>query len=171
MKKNVVPFDSNADDRFARILPTDLSEAEQGSLVRLALKVLEARHQPGQCVDSPQTTRKFLRLRLAARENEVFGALFLDNRHRIVRVEDLFQGTIDGAAVYPRVVVQRALTYNATALVFYHNHPSGTPEPSDADQRITQKLRDALSLVDVRVLDHIVVGVEGAVSLAERGMI
>lgn len=171
MKKNVVPFDSNADDRFARILPADLSETEQVSLVQLALKVLEAGHQRGQCIESPQKTMNFLRLRLAARENEVFGALFLDNRHRILRVEELFQGTIDGAAVYPRVVVQRALTYNATALVFYHNHPSGLPEPSGADQRITQKLRDALSLVDVRVLDHIVVGVEGAVSLAERGMI
>ena len=103
--------------------------------------------------------------------HEVFGALFLDNRHRVIQVAEMFQGTIDGASVHPRVVVQRALEVNAAAVVFFHNHPSGVAEPSHADEAITRRLRDALALVDVRVLDHFVVAAGESVSFAERGLL
>ena len=95
----------------------------------------------------------------------------LDNRHRVIRVAEMFQGTIDGASVHPRVVVQRALELNAAAIVFFHNHPSGVAEPSHADEAITRRLRDALALVDVRVLDHFVVAAGESVTFAERGLI
>jgi DNA repair protein RadC len=101
----------------------------------------------------------------------VFGCVFLDNRHRVRGVEELFHGTIDGASVHPRVVVQRALEVNAAALILFHNHPSGVAEPSRADELLTRRLKDALALVDVRVLDHFVVTAEDSVSFAERGLI
>ena len=97
--------------------------------------------------------------------------MFLDNRHRVIQVVEMFQGTIDGASVHPRVVVQRALELNAAAVVFFHNHPSGVAEPSHADEAITRRLRDALALVDVRVLDHFVVAAGESVSFAERGLL
>ena len=101
----------------------------------------------------------------------MFGSLFLDGRHRIIAVSELFQGTIDGASVYPRVVVQKALELNSAAVVFFHNHPSGVAEPSHADTSLTRRLKEALALIDVRVLDHFVVAAAGSVSLAERGLI
>jgi DNA repair protein RadC len=101
----------------------------------------------------------------------VFGSLFLDNRHRVIAVRELFQGTIDGASVHPRVVVQQALEVNAAAMVFFHNHPSGVAEPSRADEMLTRRLSEALALVDVRVLDHFVVSGGESVSFAERGLI
>ncbi len=97
--------------------------------------------------------------------------MFLDNRHRVLCFEEMFQGTIDGAQVHPRVVVQRALEANAAAVILYHNHPSGVAEPSKADENITRRLKDALSLVDVRVPDHFVVGAEDVTSFAERGLL
>jgi len=120
---------------------------------------------------SPEATRAYLRLEIGERHNELFGVLFLDNRHRVIAKEELFYGTIDGASVHPRVVVSRALALNAAAVVFYHNHPSGVAEPSQSDLRITQRLKDALALVDIRVLDHLVVSTEDATSLAERGLL
>jgi DNA repair protein RadC len=120
---------------------------------------------------TPDETRNFLRLRLADCRNEVFGCLFLDNRNRIIAVRELFQGTIDGASIYPRVVVQRALEMNAAAIVFFHNHPSGVAEPSHADEAITRRLKAALALVDIRVLDHFVVSAGESVSFAERGLL
>jgi DNA repair protein RadC len=122
-------------------------------------------------LSKPDETRDFLRLRLADYRNEVFGCLFVDNRHRIIAVRELFQGTIDGASVYPRVVVQQAMEVNAAAVVFFHNHPSGVAEPSHADEAITRRLKDALALVDVRVLDHFVVSAGESVSFAERGLL
>lgn len=122
----------------------------------------------GDVLSSPQDTRAFLTLQLRDAPSEVFACLFLDNRHRVIAFEELFQGTIDGASVHPREVVKRALHHNAAALILAHNHPSGVAEPSQADQRITHRLKDALALIDVRVLDHIVVGDE-VVSFAERG--
>jgi DNA repair protein RadC len=122
-------------------------------------------------LSKPDETRDFLRLRLADYRNEVFGCLFLDNRHRIIAVRELFQGTIDGASVYPRVVVQQAMEVNAAAIVFFHNHPSGVAEPSHADEAITRRLKDALALVDVRVLDHFGVSAGESVSFAERGLL
>jgi DNA repair protein RadC len=108
---------------------------------------------------------------LADYRNEVFGSVFLDNRHRILALRELFQGTIDGASIHPRVVVQQALELNAAAMVFFHNHPSGVAEPSHADEAITRRLKDALALVDVRVLDHFVVAAGESVSFAEKGLI
>jgi DNA repair protein RadC len=120
---------------------------------------------------SPQQTRDYLKAKLNHYPYEVFSCLFLDNRHRVLHYEELFRGTIDGASVHPREVVKRALESNAAALIFAHNHPSGVAEPSRADRQITHRLRDALALVEIRVLDHIVVGDGDIVSLAERGMI
>ncbi len=110
-------------DRFASLAATDLSAAEAQSVVRLALGVLAARHRPGQTLSSPQCTRAYLRLRLGPLRAEVFGCVFLDTRHRVLAFEELFQGTIDGASVHPRVVVQRTLANNCRAVLFFHNHP------------------------------------------------
>lgn len=120
---------------------------------------------------SPDATRRFLQARLRDLPHEVFAALFLDNRHRVIRYEELFRGTIDGASVHPREVVKAALKLNAAALIFAHNHPSGVAEPSHADERLTRRLRDALALVDIRVLDHVVIGDGQTVSFAERGLL
>lgn len=115
--------------------------------------------------------RRFLTAQLRHKPHEVFAALFLDNQHRLLHYQELFQGTIDGASVYPREVVKRVLQLNAAAVIFAHNHPSGVAEPSQADRHITLQLRDALALVDVRVLDHFVVGDGEITSFAERGWI
>jgi DNA repair protein RadC len=140
-------------------------------VIREALGYLESRHQPGQLLTSPEDTKAFLRLKLAKKPAEVFVCLYLDNRHRVIAYEELFQGTIDGASVHPREVVRRVIEANAAAVIFAHNHPSGVAEPSQADLRITQRLKEALALIDVRVLDHIIVGAEEATSLAERGLL
>jgi DNA repair protein RadC len=122
-------------------------------------------------LNSPDQTRAYLQARLSDYPYEVFACLFLDNRHRVIEYEELFQGSIDGASVHPREVIRRALSHNAAALILAHNHPSGVAEPSQADLRITQRLKETLALIDVRVLDHIVVGVGEMTSLAERGLI
>ena len=114
--------------------------------------------------------REYLSLHLSGLQHEVFAALFLDNRHRVLNYEQLFTGTIDSAAVYPREVVKRCLSSNAAAVIFAHNHPSGVAEPSDTDVRLTRKLTDALALIDVRVLDHLIIGQGVQTSLAERGL-
>ena len=121
-------------------------------------------------LDSPAATRRFLRARMGGLPHELFAALFLDTRHRVIRFQELFHGTIDGATVHPREVVRLALRHNAAAMIVVHNHPSGVAEPSRADVKITQRLRDALALVDVRLLDHLVVGGDDVISLAERGL-
>jgi DNA repair protein RadC len=120
---------------------------------------------------SPDSVRDYLQLQLAHQEREVFAVLFLDNRHRSLAFEELFFGTIDGATVYPREVVKAALRHNAAAVILAHNHPSGVAEPSQADQAITQRLQEALALMDVRVLDHFVIGSGEPVSFAERGLL
>ena len=118
----------------------------------------------------PQATRAYLSMHMARGEHEIFACLFLDNRNRVIVFEELFHGTIDGAAVYPREVVKAALRHNAAAVILAHNHPSGVAEPSGADRDITKRLIAALDLVDIRVLDHLVIGRENITSLAERGM-
>ncbi len=118
----------------------------------------------------PEEARRYVQQRLRDYPQEVFACLFLDTRHRLITFEEIFQGTIDGASVHPRVVVRRAMQHNAAALILAHNHPSGVAEPSQADQHITDRLKAALELVDVRVLDHIIVGDE-VVSMAERGLV
>ena len=114
--------------------------------------------------------KEYLALKLGAHEREVFAVMFLDSQHRLISFEEMFFGTIDAASVYPREVLKMALRHNAAAVIFAHNHPSGVPEPSQADKRITERLVEALKLVDIRVLDHIVVG-ESCVSFAEKGWI
>jgi DNA repair protein RadC len=126
--------------------------------------------QRGSALENPQQTRDYLSARLRDYSFEVFSCLYLDNRHRVIQFEELFRGTINGASVHPREVVKKALAHNAAAVIFAHNHPSGVAEPSQADQHITKQLCEALAMVEVRVLDHIVVGDGITVSFAERGL-
>jgi DNA repair protein RadC len=125
----------------------------------------------GPALQSPAATREFLIARLRDTPHELFCCLHLDNRHRLIAFEELFRGTIDGASVHPREVVKQALAHNAAAMILAHNHPSGVAEPSRADELITRRLRDALQLVDIPVLDHLIVAGNGCVSLAERGLL
>lgn len=125
----------------------------------------------GSALSDPYTTREFMRMRLRDLPHEVFCCLFLDNRHRAIAFEELFRGTIDGASVHPREVVKRALARNAAAVILVHNHPSGVPEPSQADELLTHRLKEALALVDIRVLDHLIVGDCGCESFADRGLL
>jgi len=127
--------------------------------------------QMGPALANPRATREFLRARLRDLDHELFCCLFLDNRHRVICFDEVFRGTIDGASVHPREVVKLALSRNAAAVILAHNHPSGVAEPSQADELITTRLREALALVDIRVLDHIVVGDGACVSFAERGLL
>lgn len=120
---------------------------------------------------SPRDSAAFLKAQLAHKPYEVFACLFLDNRHRVLAFEELFRGTLDGASVHPREVVRASLKHNAAAVILAHNHPSGVAEPSAADRNITHQLRDALQLVGVRVLDHLVVGAGEPTSMAARGLI
>jgi DNA repair protein RadC len=120
---------------------------------------------------SPVLVRRYLQAILQVEEREVFGVIYLDNQHCVIKNEELFFGTIDGASVYPREVVKAVLACNAAAVIFYHNHPSGLAEPSQADKRLTERLKEALDLVGVRVLDHMVYGLGEAVSFAERGLL
>ncbi len=120
-------------------------------------------------LESPQQVRDYLKARLRHEPHEIFGCLFLDTRHRVLAFEALFHGTIDGASVYPRQVVKRALAHNAAAVILTHNHPSGIAEPSQADRLLTTRLKDALALIDVRVLDHFIVGDGEPLSMAEYG--
>jgi DNA repair protein RadC len=134
---------------------------------RQALQELDS----GDVLSSPQQTRRFLQHHLGGLGREVFSCIFLDNQHRVLRCEDLFLGTLDGAAVYPREVAVRALQYRAAAVIFAHNHPSGVAEPSSADRRITERMVSALGLLDIRVLDHIIVGRGREYSFAEEGLL
>jgi DNA repair protein RadC len=138
-------------------------------VVSFAMEIVAQRFERGACMNSPEATQRYLTLQLAGCPNEVFGCLFVDSQHRLIQNEELFRGTIDTTAVYPRVVAQRALQLNAAAVILYHNHPSGVPEPSAADRHITTQLTQTLKLIDVRVLDHLVVAGTTAVSFAERG--
>lgn len=122
-------------------------------------------------ISNPSDTREFLKYKISTREHEVFVGIFLDNRHRMITYKELFRGTIDGASVYPREVVKEALAVNATAMIIAHNHPSGVAEPSKADENITLRLKEALGFMDIRLLDHLIIGCDEIVSLAERGVI
>lgn len=122
-------------------------------------------------ISDPSQTKSFLKSKLRHHSREVFACLYLDNQHRVIVFEELFFGTIDGASVHPREVLKRALRHNAAAVIFAHNHPSGVAEPSQADIRITDRLKSALQLVDIRVLDHMIVGEGEVLSFAERGLL
>ncbi len=123
MTTTALPVTKTMKDRFDDFLLSELNDAEKQSLKALALTLLAEQHQPGKTLTSPEETRSYLRLRLAEYKNEVFGCVYLDNRHRIIEVTELFQGTIDGASVHPRVIVQKALEVNAGAILLFHNHP------------------------------------------------
>lgn len=146
--------------------------ADEETILAGASDVLISRfREPGEALAAPRQTKEFLLLKLSGRPAEVFCAMFLDTRHRLIEFRELFQGTVDGASVHPREVVRQALEVNAAAVIFAHNHPSGSVSPSNADELITRRLRDALSLVDIRVLDHIIVGGLETTSFAERGLL
>jgi DNA repair protein RadC len=141
------------------------------AVVELGQRRLYERIEKVSVLNNPHDTNIYLASRLRDYEHEVFACLFLDNRHRILRYEELFRGTIDGASVHPREVAKQALHYNAAAVIFAHNHPSGIAEPSKQDEYITRRLKQSLALFDIRVLDHVVVGNGESVSFAERGLI
>ena len=144
--------------------------AQPSHVIDVASQLLsEKLHREALEVTSPGAASKYLQLQLGDKEQEIFGALFLDTRHRMICFRKMFFGTIDGASVHPREVVKAALKCNAAAVIFAHNHPSGVAEPSQADIAITGRLKSALALIDVRVLDHIIVTADDCVSLAQRG--
>jgi DNA repair protein RadC len=145
---------------------------QEDIIVEQALAILDMRmFRHGEALTSPRDSAAFLKLKLGGYQWEVFGCLFLDNRHRVLAFEEMFRGTLDGASVHPREVVRAALHHNAAAVILSHNHPSGVPEPSAADRNITRQLRDALQLIGVRVLDHLVIGAGEPTSMAARGLI
>ncbi|PAU61382.1 hypothetical protein BZL41_14260 [Pseudomonas sp. PIC25] len=143
--------------------------AQLQAVLEMARRHLAERIRRDSALESPQAVRDYLKARLRHEHHEVFACLFLDAKHRVLAFEVLFHGTIDGASVYPRQVVKRALAHNAAALILTHNHPSGVAEPSQADRHLTQRLKEALALIDVRVLDHFIVGDGEPLSLAEHG--
>jgi DNA repair protein RadC len=159
----------------------DLLEKQQGlgpaktakllAVLELSKRYLHEMLMRGDPLESPEVTEQYLKTVLRDYPNEVFACLFLDTRHRVIAFEELFHGTIDGATVYPRVVAEKALQHGAAALIVAHNHPSGIGEPSLADQAITRRLKDALALLDIRLLDHFVVGDGTPVSMAARGLL
>lgn len=144
-----------------------LTESE---LFDRASQLIEERFQRGDAYCNPQCVKDFLQYKLAHQDREVFSVMLLDSQHRLIEFREMFKGTINAAPVYAREVVKAALETNAAAVIFSHNHPSGVPEPSEADKRVTERLKRALELVDITVLDHIIVG-ETTVSFAERGLL
>ncbi len=144
--------------------------ALQASL-ELARRHFQEQMQSGPTLTNPKSTREYLRMRLRDLDHEVFCCLYLDNRNRVIACEELFRGTIDGATVHPREVVKRALAHNAAAVILAHNHPSGVAEPSQADEIITRRVKESLAAVEIRVLDHLVIGDGVCESMAERGML
>lgn len=145
--------------------------ADSDAIIAEANRRLASKFRRGTPLTSPELAKEVLKIRMARFEREVFAVVFLDNQHRLLAHSELFHGTLDGAAVYPREVVREALKLNAAAVIFAHNHPSGVAEPSEADQAITRSLKSALGLLDIRVLDHFVVVAEEVFSFAEHGMI
>ena len=145
--------------------------AELQAAAEISRRQLAETLRTGPSMANPRATGEFLRAKLRDLEHEVFCCLYLDNRHRLIQFEELFRGTIDGASVHPREIVKLALQRNCAAVIVAHNHPSGIAEPSRADELITQRVKEALALVDIRLLDHIIVGDGASVSLAERGLL
>ncbi|MFM8442141.1 MAG: DNA repair protein RadC, partial [Methylococcus sp.] len=146
--------------------------AQLQAVLEMARRHLRQTLERQSALTSPDLTRQFLAAKMRAYPHEVFACLLLDNQHRVIEFRELFRGTIDGASVYPREVVKTALAYNAAAVIFAHNHPSGIAEPSEADRLITHRLKQALNLVDIRVLDHFIVGDgDRAYSFAENGLL
>lgn len=143
--------------------------AQLQAVLEMGRRHLAATIQRQSALESPQAVRDYLKAQLRHEPHEVFACLFMDTKHRVLAFEVLFRGTIDGASVYPRQVVKRALAHNAAALILTHNHPSGVAEPSQADRMLTERLKEALSLIDVRILDHFIVGDGEPLSMVEYG--
>ena len=143
----------------------------QDQTIKRALRILDTRMRNTSALSSPSSVRDYLRILLHDRGHEVFVVVFMDAQHRVIASEELFRGTLTQTSVYPREVVKAALAHNAASIVFAHNHPSGVTEPSRADELLTQALKQALALVDVKVLDHFVIAGSGSVSFAERGLL
>lgn len=149
----------------------DAKYAQLQAVMEMARRYFAESLQRGSVLNSPDATRAYLNAQLKGYSFEVFGCLFLDNQHRVIQWEELFRGTIDSASVYPREVAKRALHHHAAAVIFAHNHPSGINEPSQADKHITDKLKQALGLFDIRVLDHFIIGDGRPYSFAEHGLL
>jgi DNA repair protein RadC len=150
----------------------ELREASSQEVLDRAATLMAQRFRPGAAVlDKPERTRQYLRTQIGALPYEVFGLLLLDTRHRLIRTELLFRGTIGAASVHPREVARVVLDANAAAVILFHNHPSGLAEPSNADELITRRLLDALKLIDVRVLDHLIIGDGAVFSFVEHGLL
>lgn len=147
------------------------TEAEKKTLSRAARILEKAARYDTQAFCNPRAAENLLSYKLADKEHEVFAVLFLNSQHELIEYKEMFTGTIDGASVYPREVAKKALEVNAAAVILSHNHPSGNPKPSQADIDITKRLKDALALIDIRVLDHIIVGHGKTASLAQMGLI
>ena len=150
-------------------LTTHKSRQEEDQIIQTALGIIKKRVFNHDTLTSPREVEAFLSLKLGQESQEIFCCIYLDNKNQVIDFEELFKGTIDQVSVYPRIVVKRCLEVNASALILAHNHPSAVCEPSSADQAITQRLKDALALIDVRILDHIIVGGSTCMSFAERG--
>ncbi len=161
--------DPAALDAIKGLGPAKVSEL--AAVAEIARRALAQQITERPVFDAPQKVKDYLALQLAGRPQEVFAVLFLDGQHRLIRLRELFQGTLTQTSVYPREVVKAALALNAAAVILAHNHPSGVAEPSRADEYLTATLKSALALVDVRVLDHLIVGQGQVVSLAERGLL
>jgi DNA repair protein RadC len=146
-------------------------ELSEDEVIDMARRILAGRYSRNTAISNPAEVKDYLITALGNQEQEVFAGMFLDQRHRLISFDILFYGTLGGTAVYPREVVKRAFLYNAAAIIFAHNHPSGVAEPSRADELLTKRLAEALQLIEVRVLDHIVVAGGGTVSFAERGLL
>lgn len=142
-----------------------------GAILELCRRVLDAKLTKSDIISSPEVTKEYLQLHFQGLEREQFACLFLDTRHRVITLETLFMGTLSAATVYPREVVKQALALNAASVIFCHNHPSGDPQPSQADIHITARLKEALQLVDIQVLDHMIVGRGSILSMAEHGLV
>jgi len=146
--------------------------ANEDAVIAQALEILARRMRTsGMMMDSPEVVRDWLRLRVGGKPHEEFGCIWLNAAHEVIEAGEMFRGTLTQTSVYPREVVKEALHHNAAAVIFYHNHPSGAAEPSPADEMLTRQLKDALNLVDVRVLDHFVVTAEQTTSFAEKGLL
>ena len=156
---------------FVREMSEAVSAVPDSEIISAALRILAKRMARGSVLSSPKSTRDYLTLRFGEVEHEVFAALYLTKRHQVIACEELFRGTIDGASVHPRIVVKEALRHNAAALIITHNHPSSVPSPSQADELITERLKSALDLIDVRLLDHIITAGGASYSFAEHGLL
>ena len=156
-------------NRFRDLKKSNLNKIEQNTIIELALDIMHSEYIREDKISKPEDVTRFAQLKYMSEKNEVFSIMYLDTRHRIIAWEDIAHGTIDGASIYPRIVISKVLERNAAKVILCHNHPSGDPTISQSDKWITKKLKDGLQHIDVDVLDHIIVGYEGVCSMAEEG--